>query len=181
MAEVANPGAGLRPRSDPDAHAELPLRLHCSRDCLDHLLPHSPWKSPPKLTCSEAGPGARKGWRPLLCGTLCFLSLGAVSLLMLGKFASVTSSDIFSDSFSYLGAPAIWMVVRLVLSQRSLRLSSSLVFFINSAPQQLFRHSVFQLTCLFFFLSYSAVDFFWCVFHFSYCVVYHCLFILLLL
>ena len=35
-----------------------------------------------------------------------------------------------------------------------------------------FHHSVFQLTYLLFCLSYSPINFFHCIFHFSYCIVH---------
>ena len=38
------------------------------------------------------------------------------------------------------------------------------------------RHSVFQLTYSSFCLSYSIIDFFQCMFHFNYCIVYPCLY-----
>ena len=65
-----------------------------------------------------------------------------ISFPMLGKFSTIMSSNIFSDPFffSSSGTPTIQMLVHLVLSQRSLRLSSILFihFFFYSAPQQLF-------------------------------------------
>ena len=169
MAQVPNPGTCLRPVSNQMHMQSFICCSPCSRDRLDHLLPHSPWKNYLQWNWSWC---QERLETPAVWDSL-IPELGRLSLFSLGKFSSVTSSDIFSDSFSSSGAPIMWMVVRL-MSQRSLRLPSILFFFINSAPQQLFWHSVFQLTYLFFCLSYSAVDFFWCVFHFSYCVVYHC-------
>ena len=52
-----------------------------------------------------------------------------ISFPMLGKFSTIISSNIFSDSFFFSScsrAPIIQMLVHLMLSQRSLRLSSIL-------------------------------------------------------
>ena len=51
-----------------------------------------------------------------------------ISFSMLGKFSTITSSKIFSYpffSFSFSGMPIIRILVHLILSQRSLRLSCS--------------------------------------------------------
>ena len=63
----------------------------------------------------------------ILYGTLCFLDL-TISFLMLGKFFTIISSNIFSDPFSFSssGTHIIQMLVCLMLSQRSLRLCSIL-------------------------------------------------------
>ena len=55
------------------------------------------------------------------------------------------------------------MLVHLILSQRSLKLSSillilSLLYLYSSVQQSYFHNSVFQLTYPFFCLSYSAID-----------------------
>ena len=53
----------------------------------------------------------------------------AISFPMLGKFSSIISSNIFSSPSSPSspsGTPTMWMLLRLILSQRSLRLSSFL-------------------------------------------------------
>ena len=75
----------------------------------------------------------------ILYGTLCASwTLVAISFPMLGKFSTIICSNIFSDPFffsSSSGTPIIQMLVRLVLSKRSLRLSSIL----------------FILFCLFYF------------------------------
>ena len=67
----------------------------------------------------------------ILYGTLCASSTRVtISFPMLGKFSTIISSNIFSDSFfsssSSSGTPVTQMFVHLVLSQRSLRLSSVL-------------------------------------------------------
>ena len=70
------------------------------------------------------------------------------------------------------------MLVYLVLLQSSLGLSLiffNLFFFFNPVPWPLFPHSVFHFTFSFFCLSYSAIDSFQCIFHFSY-YVHLCLF-----
>ena len=64
-----------------------------------------------------------------LWDSLCFLDLGDYFLSHLGKFLTIISSNIFSDPFffsSSSGTPLIRMLVCLLLSQRSLRLSSFL-------------------------------------------------------
>ena len=66
----------------------------------------------------------------ILYGTLCasWTSV-AISLHMLGNFSTIISSNIFSDGFSFSsasGAPIIRILVHLMLSQRSVRLSSIL-------------------------------------------------------
>ena len=64
----------------------------------------------------------------ILCGTLCVSwTWVTISFPMLGKFSTLISSNIFSDPFffsSSSGTPIIQMLVYLVLSQMSLRLSS---------------------------------------------------------
>ena len=60
--------------------------------------------------------------------SLHFLNL-TISFPILGKFSTIVSSNIFSVPFffsSSSGTPIIRMLVHLILSQRSLRLSSSL-------------------------------------------------------
>ena len=63
----------------------------------------------------------------ILYGTLCLLDL-TISFSMLGTFSTIISSKIFSNPFffSSSGTPIIWMLVNLILPQRSLRLSSVL-------------------------------------------------------
>ena len=57
-----------------------------------------------------------------------------ISFPILGNFSTLISSNIFSYSFSlHFGTPIIQMLVHLILSQRSLRLSSILfIFFFSS-------------------------------------------------
>ena len=66
----------------------------------------------------------------ILYGNLCASwTWVTISFPVLGKFSTIISSNIFSDPFffsSSSGTPIIQMLVRLVLSQRSLRLSSIL-------------------------------------------------------
>ena len=66
-------------------------------------------------------------WVYLIWNSLCFLDL-TISFLMLGKFFTIISSNIFSDPFSFCssGTHIIQMLVCLMLSQRSLRLCSIL-------------------------------------------------------
>ena len=59
-----------------------------------------------------------------LCTSWIWMS---ISFPILGKFSTIISSNIFADPFffsSSSGTPIIQMLVRLMLSQRSLRLSS---------------------------------------------------------
>ena len=89
-----------------------------------------------------------------------------ISFSMLGKFSAIISSKIFSYPFffSSSGTPIIRMLVHLILSQRSLRLSSALSFFLlYSALQKLFPSFylpahwfilLLQLFCSWFLLEY---------------------------
>ena len=67
----------------------------------------------------------------LLYGTLCASwTWLTISFSMSGKFSTIISSKIFAYPFfvsSSPGTPIIWMLVYLILSQRSLRLSSVLL------------------------------------------------------
>ena len=87
----------------------------------------------------------------------------AISFPILGKFSTIISSSIFSQSFflsSSSGTPMIQMLVCLTLSQRSLRLSSFLLFiFFLFFPLCFiyFHHSIFYLTDPIFCLPYSTV------------------------
>ena len=86
-----------------------------------------------------------------------------ISFLILGKFSTIISSSIFSQSFflsSSSGTPMIQMLVCLTLSQRSLRLSSFLLFiffFFFPLCFIYFHHSIFYLTDPIFCLPYSTV------------------------
>ena len=87
----------------------------------------------------------------------------AISFPTLGKFLTIISSNIFSGPFSHSspsGTPIMRMLLHLILSQRSLRLSSFLfiLFFFILFYGSEFHHCVFQVTYLFFCLSYSAID-----------------------
>ena len=65
----------------------------------------------------------------LLWDSLCLLDLICYFLFHLGKFSTIISSKNFSYPFffsSSSGRPIIWMLVCLILSQRSLRPSSVL-------------------------------------------------------
>ena len=90
-----------------------------------------------------------------------------ISFPMLGKFSTIISSKVFSSPFffsSSSSAPIIWMFLHLILSQRSLRLSSVLFnFLLYSALQKLFPPScllahwflsLLQIFCCWSFLEY---------------------------
>ena len=66
----------------------------------------------------------------ILYGTLCASQAWVtISFPMLGKFSTIIPSNIFSDPFLFSSSsetPTIRMLVHLVMSQRSLRLSSIL-------------------------------------------------------
>ena len=103
-----------------------------------------------------------------------------ISFPMLGKFSPIIFSNIFSDPFSFSSSPAtpiIQMLECLMLSQRSLRLSSILfILFSLFWSTAVISAILSSLTYMFFCLSYSAIASFYCIFNFSYCVVHHCLF-----
>ena len=75
------------------------------------------------------------------------------ALDMFGKFSAVISSNVFSSPFSLSpsGTPIMQVLVHLMLSQRSLRLSSLLfsLFFFPIFCGSDFHHSVLQLIYLF--------------------------------
>ena len=81
-----------------------------------------------------------------LCASWTWLT---ISFPMLGKFFTTISSNIFSDPFffsSSYGTPIIWMLVYLMLSQKSLRLSSILfILFLYSALRSYFHYFIFQI------------------------------------
>ena len=98
-------------------------------------------------------------WPGSLCASWTWLT---ISFAMLGKFSAITSSNIFSGPFSLSssGTPIMQMLVCLMLSQRSLRLSSYffLLFFYFLFCGSHCHHSIFQVTYPFFWLSYSVID-----------------------
>ena len=104
------------------------------------------------------------------CTWLCLLNLGDFSII--GKFSDIISSNILSGPFSTSSfrTPITWILMHLILSQSSLKLSSflfilfSFVFFILFHSCE-FHHSVFQLTYPFFCLIDFAIDSFYCIFH----------------
>ena len=95
-----------------------------------------------------------------LCTSWTWLS---ISFPVLGKFSAIISSELFSDPFffsSSFGTRVIWMLVHLILSQRSLRpiLSSFHSFCFILLLSSYFHHSVIQPIYGFFCLIYSAID-----------------------
>ena len=109
----------------------------------------------------------------ILYGTPCtFWTCLTISFPMLVKFLTRIASDIFSGPFSSSsGTPIIQMLLHLMSSQRSLRLSHlvSFVFFILLCFSY-FHHSIFQLTmcssasvfCYWFFLVYASFPLLFC-------------------
>ena len=84
-----------------------------------------------------------------------------ISFSMLGKFSTIISRKIFSDNFFFSSSsetPIIQMLVCLILSQRSLRLSSALFILFTLLFRSYFHHFIFQLTDSFFCFRYSAID-----------------------
>ena len=97
--------------------------------------------------------------RFILPGTMHFLDLVDYFLSHVREVFSYYFFKYFLDSFLSLfspsGTPIMWMLVRLMLSQRSLRLSSFFLppsFFYILFCSSEFHHSVFQVTYLFFCL-----------------------------
>ena len=81
-----------------------------------------------------------------------------ISFPMLGKFSFIIFSNIYSDPFSSFGNSVIQMLVHLILSQSSLKLSSFLfIFFLSSSPYQLFP-AIYLLVDLFILLLHSTFD-----------------------
>ena len=116
----------------------------------------------------------------MLCASWTWLT---ISFTMLGKFWTIIPSKIFSYYlffFSPSGTSAVWMLVCLVLSYKSLKRSSVLFFsfFLILLFRGYFHHFIFQLTGSLFCFGYSAVTSFWSIFNISNCVVCLCMFIL---
>ena len=91
---------------------------------------------------------------------------------MLGKFSTIITSKIFPVCFFFSsspGAPTTQITVHLILSQRSLRLSSILFipFSFMLLFSSYFHHSIFHLTYPFFRLSYSTIGSFQSIFNFN--------------
>ena len=88
-----------------------------------------------------------------------------ISFSMLGKFSTIISSKIFSYPFffsSSSGSPIIWMLVCLILPQRSLRLFFSFhSFYFILLFRSYFHLFIFQLSDPFFCFRYSAIDSFY--------------------
>ena len=96
----------------------------------------------------------------ILPGTFCTSwTWLTISFPMLGKFSAIISSNIFSSPFSPpSGTPTRQMLVHLMLSQRSLRLSSFFFLRLYSCCGSGFHHSVPQVTYPFICISYSAIN-----------------------
>ena len=96
----------------------------------------------------------------------------AISFPILGKFSTIFSCPLFLSSS---GTPMSQMLGHLTLSQRSLRLSSSLLipFFFFPLCFIYFHHSIFHLTYPIFCLSYSTVGSLQSAFDLSYCIMHY--------
>ena len=99
----------------------------------------------------------------LVWNSLHFLGLDGYFLSHVTVIFNFHLLYIFSDLFSSSGTPIIQMLQCLILSQKSLRLSSIhfiLFFFFFSILLfcSYFHHSVFQLTYWIFLVSYSVTD-----------------------
>ena len=99
----------------------------------------------------------------ILCAAWVYLT---ISFPMLGKFSATISSNIFSGRFFFSspsGTPIMQMLVGLMLSQGSVRLSFfftlfSYILFCGGDFHQSFLQVIYP-----FYLSYSAIDSFWCI------------------
>ena len=107
----------------------------------------------------------------------------AISFPMLGMFLTIIFSNIFFRCFLFLFS--FWDPYNLnvggfnVVPELCETIFNSFLFIYFCFVLLLgshFHHSIFQLTCSFFCLTYSAIDSFQSIFHFIYCVVHHSLF-----
>ena len=114
----------------------------------------------------------------ILYGTLCaFWTSLTISFSMLGTFSTIISSKIFSYLFffSSSGTPIVQMLAHLILSQRSLRLSSVLFIpLFYSALQKLFLS--FYLPAHWFILLLQIFCYWFLLFSVIVLFVYVCLF-----
>ena len=97
-----------------------------------------------------------------------------ISFPMLGKFYTIIPSNIFSDPFffsSSSGTPIIQILVRLVLCQKSLRLSSILFFLFSLFCSSAVISTVLSSSSLI-CSSASVILLLIRIFHFSYCAVH---------
>ena len=91
-----------------------------------------------------------------------------ISFPLLEKFSAIIFANFFSSpsSLFFFWDPYNQMLVHLMLSQSSVRLSSSLfILFCILLCGSDFHHSVLLIVQLFLCLSYSAVDSFQCIIH----------------
>jgi len=88
-------------------------------------------------------------WFILWGDSLGFWTWVNISFPILGKFSTIISSSIFSWSFFLSsGTPLIWMLGRLTLSWRSLRLSSFLLIHFSCFHSDSFISTILSSTCL---------------------------------
>lgn len=109
-------------------------------------------------------------------GTLCTSwSWLITSFSLLRTFSSFSSSNIFSGLFSH-SSPSenhiMWMLLLLILSQSSLKLSlfHFIIFSLFCPVEVIFHHSIFPLIYLFFYFISSAINSFQCIIHFGYSI-----------
>ena len=96
--------------------------------------------------------------------------LESVSFPMLGKFLTIIYSNMFSGPLPRtptFGTPIMHMLLCLIFSQRSLRLSFFTLFFFILFHSSYFHHSFFQVTYSFFGPICSDVDSFQDTFSFQ--------------
>ena len=106
-----------------------------------------------------------------------------ISFLMLGNFSTIISSNIFSDPFLFLfffwdPYNPSFGAFNVVPGVSETVLNSFHSFFFILLCGSYLHYFIFQVTYVFFCLSYSAIDSFSSTFNFIYCVVHHCLFAL---
>ena len=119
----------------------------------------------------------------ILYGTLRFLDLGDYFLSHVREVFNYSLFEYFLRCFLFLFF--FWDpynsnvgVFSVVPEVSETVFNSFHSFFFILLLSSYFHHSVFQLTYSFFCLSYAAIDSFYYIFHFNYCVVHLFLFVL---
>ena len=116
-------------------------------------------------------------WNYPLWNSLSFLDLGDYFFPISRKFSTIISSSIFSWSFflSSSGTPMIRMLEHLILSWRSLRLSSFLLIHFSFFLFDSFISTILSSTNPIFCLRYSTVGSLQSVFDLIYCIIHYIL------